>query len=123
MTNTQTGAVTVQAQGKQYTLKFSINALCALEAELGAGDAMDLQQIIGERPSITVLRTLMWAGLQEHHPGTSKDDAGRIMDLVGLVPSTEAVTTALVASMNAVVGAGASAPFAAAAAAPVATTG
>ncbi len=123
MSNLQTGAVRVQALGKLYTLQFTINALCILEAELGANDTMDIQKMIGDRPSITALRTLFWAGLQEHQPQSTKEEAGRVIDAVGLVQATEAMTTALMAAMGTMAPGGAAAPLAPAAGIPVAATG
>jgi hypothetical protein len=128
MSNHQTGRVKVEALGTVYTLQFSINALCALEAELGTNEAMDIQALIGERPSVTVLRTLFWAALLEHQPGTRKEDAGAIMDALGLMQSAEIMTRALVMAMGNVgapgtAAPGAPAPLAVAAAAPVAATG
>lgn len=128
MSNHQTGRVAVEALGKVFTLQFSINALCALEAELGTNEAMDIQALIGERPSVTVLRTLFWAALIENHAGTSKEDAGKIMDALGLMQSAEIMTRALVMAMGNVgapgtAAPGAPAPLAVAAAARVAATG
>lgn len=76
----------------EYTLHYSSNAVCRLEAET----EMTLEQISnsfnsGKNLKVTLVRALVWAGLGDRHPGLSLEDAGRIIDEVGIV---EAVTLA-----------------------------
>ena len=104
MSNSLTGKIDCVADSKTWHLQFTINGLCALETELGAGEILDVQKLIGEKPSMTMLRTLFWASLQENHPGTTKEQAGTIMSAVGLVRATELVSTALVAALGMVHG-------------------
>ena len=100
MSNSLFGKYDIRTDDKVWSLHFSINALCALEDEIGAGRAVDIQTLIGESPSVSTLRTLFWAGLLEHHPGVSKEEAGRIMSTLGLIRSTEIVTQALLAAFG-----------------------
>jgi hypothetical protein len=100
MSNSHLGKIDVRVDDKIWSLKFSINALCALEGELGSGQAVDIQRLIGESPSVSTLRTLFWAALQEHHAGVSKEDAGRLMNALGLLRSTEIVTQVLLAAFG-----------------------
>lgn len=82
-----------------YTVVFSTNALCELESEL-APMGLDLDGIGEEMQKkgsrkLTVLRALLWAGLQEKQEGVTRKDAGRIMDEVGHEAAGAAVTRAL----------------------------
>lgn len=116
MSNKETGLQTIEVAGTVYRLQFTINALCTLEAELGADNVTDIQAMIGEQPSITTLRTLFWCGLQEHHPGTTKETAGKVMGAIGLVKASELMTSALLAALGHVIAPGADGPLADAAA-------
>jgi hypothetical protein len=80
MTNPTKGEVTFEANGQIYTLKFSVNALCRLEAETGKGFPKLLTELSNlDTVSITLLRNLTWAGLQEHHPHVSINLAGDLI--------------------------------------------
>jgi len=100
MSNTQTGKIDVVADGKTWSLQFSINGLCVLEADLGASDLTDIMGRMGATPSLTMLRTMFWAGLAEHHQGITKEEAGRIMQAVGLQRATEVVSLALMSALG-----------------------
>jgi hypothetical protein len=39
----------------------------------------------------TLMRALLWAGLQKHHPGTHLAEAGEIMSDAGIAPTVGAV--------------------------------
>jgi len=100
MSNSHLGKIDVRVDDKIWSLQFSINALCALEDELGAGQAVDIQTLIGESPSVSTLRTLFWAALQEHHAGITKEDAGRVMNALGILRATSIITQALLAAFG-----------------------
>jgi hypothetical protein len=79
MSNTK-GEVIIEADGKNYTLKFSVNALCLLEAETGKG----FPKLAGElsdpdKVTLTLMRQLVWAGLQEHHRDVTIQLAGDLI--------------------------------------------
>ena len=97
-----------------HTLVFSTNALCDLEGELSPlGIDLDgLDEALKARGSrkLTVLRALIWAGLQERHEGLTRKDAGRIMDEVGHRAAGAAVTRALTEAFPAASGQSAARP-------------
>lgn len=81
MTNGVKGEVSLAAGGETYRMQFSVNGLVALEDALGVG-VTDLGAQM-QAPRIRVLRTLVWAALQEHHPDVDEAEAGRIMTAAG----------------------------------------
>jgi hypothetical protein len=84
MTNLIKGEVSFQAEGKMWTLIYSVNALCAMEAELKTG-ALAVAESLGDTKTMRIdtMRTMFWAGLRDHHPETTLEDAGRIMTAIG----------------------------------------
>lgn len=121
MSNKTLGQFDIVAGGKTYTLQFTINALCALEDELGGGSIADIGETMGNRPSLKMLRTLVWVGLQQHHKAVSKEEAGDIIDAVGIEAVSAAVMSAVTASFG--LKQGTTAPLAAAAPPALAKTG
>jgi len=92
-TNPKRGDVSFEAGGKTYTLRYNHRALVKLETALGKG----LMQVIAEmgKPDTMRLGTtvaLLWAGLQQHHPEMTQDQAIDILDEIdGGVPTVIAV--------------------------------
>jgi hypothetical protein len=84
------GEVSVEADGKTYTLVFSINALCELEDKLGAS-VSDIAALSTNGKRFGTIRTVFWAGLQEHHPDLTLKDAGRIITAMGIPAADAAV--------------------------------
>lgn len=84
MSNPHRGEVSFDADGTSYTLHFSTNALCELEAELDLG-LMQIAALLGKPDKLTMrhVRLLFWAGLRDRHEGVTLTDAGRIMDAIG----------------------------------------
>ena len=87
MANEARGEVGFSAGGKEYTLKFSTNGICAAEREL----KKSLVAAAAELDWIVVRRTMLWAALNcvdtvTKRPINGKsftqDEAGDIMDLV-----------------------------------------
>ncbi|MFN3584835.1 hypothetical protein [Phenylobacterium sp.] len=79
------GEVTFEADGRTWRLLFATNALCRLEAQVD--DADEIKRLVGdldETPQFNTVRAAVWAALQDNHPGLSFDDAGRLVDHVGL---------------------------------------
>jgi len=94
MATTHNQKVQFEAAGRMYTLVYSINALCALEAKVGQSISrifFDLGNI-----GISTMRTVFWAGLQQHHPEISENEAGRLMEHLGIHPATMLVMQAIV---------------------------
>ena len=92
------GAVTLAHGDETYTMRFSINALCAFEEHVGKS----LMQVFSEGEkaelSVTMIRSLVWAGLTEDKPDLTLKEAGEIIQNVGLEPMTEAMMEAVQAS-------------------------
>ena len=88
MGNPIKGTVSVEADGQTYTLSYSVNALCELEDATGK-DLTDIAQHFAElarggKIPMRMTRALVWAGLRDHHPEITQEDAGRIMTVVGV---------------------------------------
>lgn len=82
--NKHRGEVELKAGDKTYVLRYTTNALVRLEDELGKPAT-----VLGD--SFREARALFWAGLLHAHPEITVEQAGEIMDEVGL---TEAVQKA-----------------------------
>ncbi|WP_159981918.1 MULTISPECIES: hypothetical protein [unclassified Novosphingobium] len=88
-----------EAEPRRYVFAFSTNALCVLEEEFDLDNISELQDVLGERPSLRKIRKMFRIGLTDCHPDMSDVEAGQIIDAIGgLEPSLEmimrAVTTA-----------------------------
>lgn len=94
------GVVTLNVVGETFKLDFSVNALCLLEAE--QPDRMEIQQLLdpkGEGPKMATVRAALWAALQDHHPDVSVEDAGRLIDHLGLEQTGLKVGQALILAL------------------------
>jgi hypothetical protein len=76
------GEVSVEADGKRYTLVYSVNAICKMEDELGDAVKSIGSLAVGGKKFSTV-RTVFWCGLLDNHPDLTIQDAGRIIDAIG----------------------------------------
>lgn len=84
MANPHKGEVAFKAGDATYTLRFSIDALCSLEDITGKGIiALSNELSNAERLSVTLLRQVLWAGLQEHHKGLDLKEAGELIAAAG----------------------------------------
>lgn len=85
------GIVTFEADGRTWTLLYSVNAWVRLEQAVA--DDAELKRLIGalpgEKASLPTYRAAFWAGLRDHHPHLTQDDAGNLMQHVG--PATAGV--------------------------------
>lgn len=72
-----------------FTLLFDFNALCSLEAATGRPASELFASLApgpnGEDPTVSfsLFRTLIWAGLQAHHPDMSEAAAGNLIQSAG----------------------------------------
>jgi hypothetical protein len=86
--------------GTEYTIRYTINSLCELESAANVS-IPELLEKLQNRPTLSVIRTLLWGGLRYHHPNVTLDDAG---DLMGEVFTSEdtvkIISEALAASLN-----------------------
>lgn len=100
MTNTVRGTVTFEASDKMWTLKFSTNALCELEDELGEG-AEQLAAIMA-RPGtgkIKMLRLILKCALSDNHPDLTLIQVGELIDEVGIEKAMGMMQKALTIGM------------------------
>lgn len=101
MSNRTLGRVEFRAGDTTLALHYTINALCLLEEQLG--EDADLMKIIGglgTAPSLTKIRLLFWAGLRGAAPATTVEDAGTVIDAIGLQRAAELVAHAMSAAFG-----------------------
>jgi hypothetical protein len=94
MTNVFLGEADLVADGTTYRLLLDVNAWCDIEASTG----MKLPAIVeemGKEPSLSLLRTIICAGLQEHQPGTTIRGAGKIVSAAGDAATVSALRRAM----------------------------
>jgi len=96
MANALTGEVAFTVDGEEMILLIDINALCVVEDRLGKKTA----DIVGdlEAMGLSMLRTIFWAGLQDHRPGLSPKEAGKIIQQITPPKARELVMQAFIAS-------------------------
>lgn len=63
----------IALNGREYTLRYTVNAVCCLEEKMGAG----LESLM--RTQLSCLRGLLWCGLMENHPGVTLERAGEML--------------------------------------------
>ena len=96
MANKQKGEVSFTAEGKAYRFILSVNALCELEDAVGDG-AMNIfmAQNDPSRLKIKTARAVFWAGLRDHHPDMTLEEAGRLVGVIGFQRVNELVAEAI----------------------------
>ncbi len=90
MANPLRGEVEMKAGDKSYTLAFTINSVCELEAKLDK----PLTDIVAGMGRISVVRAVLWAGLLHHHKMTL-EEAGDVMHQAGAGVAAQAINAAL----------------------------
>jgi hypothetical protein len=81
MTNPHKGDVPFMVGDKTYTLRFSHSALIKLEKSLNKGLFQIMSEISdAEHMRLGTIVSLLWAGLQKHHPGMTEDDTANLLD-------------------------------------------
>jgi len=86
MANRQNGEVSIEIDGKTYTLAMTIDSMVALEDLFSTGDTtVTFQDVIdrSDRGSMKHLRGLLWSVLQEHHPEVAITDVSRLVQKAG----------------------------------------
>lgn len=81
----QASVFTVESEGKTYTLRLDINALCLLEDSASANEGSRITtQAFFERieGDMRALRLVVWAALQRHHKDATLDVAGDVATAV-----------------------------------------
>lgn len=84
---------TIELAGKEYPLRYSVNAVCCLEEKLG-----NLESLM--KSQLSCLRGLLWCGLMEGERGLTLEGAGALLqshlDQGGaLLPISQTIARAL----------------------------
>jgi hypothetical protein len=86
MANPHKGDMDVEIDGKTYTLRLDIDAICQLEA-LGQPLGFATFGAIGaavDAGNVTLLRATMWAALRRHHAEVGMAEAGELIEALGV---------------------------------------
>lgn len=94
--NPHKGNVELKAGDKTYVLRYSVDALCSLEARVGKNFVVIFAEMINPaKISITLMREVLFAGLSETHPDMTLKEAGDlIVPAGGIMPVMKIVNTA-----------------------------
>lgn len=87
-----------KAGGEPWKIAFTTNAMCAYEEETDKDFTSVAEALSGAnegRLSMRVMRTILWAGLQEHQEGATMREAGKVLDACGMTPTGEAIASAI----------------------------
>jgi hypothetical protein len=100
MANPHRGEVALTADDKSYTLCFSINEMCAIEALLKRTIVeialeLEMMQRSPVTMNMTTIRAVMWAALRRHQRGISEEEAGDILAIVGFAEVMKLVLAAI----------------------------
>lgn len=92
MANPHKGDVAFEAEGRSYTLRFSANAIVALEDCIDK-PISEISALLGDVTSLRMknVRAVFWAGLTDHHPDVTAARAGQIIDAVGFGRAVELI--------------------------------
>lgn len=85
MANAHRGEVVLKAGAATYRLCFNIDALCQLEDRLDLSVVQISERMEGGTPRLSLLRALLWAGLQTHHAPIDEKTAGELIGEIGAV--------------------------------------
>jgi hypothetical protein len=92
MANPSRGSVAFQVGEKAYTLSFSINALCELEAEMDQPVAKIAKSLEDpENVRMATVRALVWAALRDSHKEIDMKGAGDILEQAGMQECMDAI--------------------------------
>lgn len=92
MSNPTRGTVSFQALDRTYVLEYGVNALCELEDAFGC-DVSEIGKKLKGNFGLKSIRTMLWAGLQDHPENGAPDEAaaGHIMDDLGILEAGQKV--------------------------------
>ena len=102
MANRVKGEVAFEAEGVQHVLVLDFNAMCSLEDELDIPLAQLGEAMTGGRMSL--LRSVFRAALEARQPGITSQQAGHLIQVIGLPRTTELIGEAFAAANPAVEG-------------------
>ncbi len=84
MANPHKGQVELKAGDSTYILRYSIDAICSLEASLDKGfPAIVADMSNPATMRLSAVREVLRAGLQEHHPDITVKQAGELIISAG----------------------------------------
>lgn len=105
MANIHRGEVSLDAGGRVYTLRLSVNALCDLEgvvqrpATAAIADLVDAGK--GANVDFRLARAVIWAAMLGNSPGATLEDAGELIEAAGLGPVMESIGKMITAAFPA----------------------
>ena len=89
------GEVIFEADGRSYTMLFSINAICNLEENLGKTINQISESLQNtETMRMSLARSVFRAGLSDLHPKTTEKQAGEIITNLGFQPAMDLINKA-----------------------------
>lgn len=92
MANPNRGEVALLVGDQEYKLSFSINAICELEDALDMPVAKVADKLNDtDNIRMTMIRTVVWAALRDHHADMTVNDAGQIATDAGIPVVMEAI--------------------------------
>ena len=80
MANPERSEVAVTIGGAEYTLRFSTNAIVALEASTHERAIPFMKRFADQDVGMADVRVIVWAGLLDHQPETTLEGAGAVID-------------------------------------------
>lgn len=82
--NQHKGEIELKAGDKSYVLRFSIDAICTLEEKAGKSfPTLASEMSDPDKFTVTLVRSILHAGLTERHPDITLKDAGEIIIAAG----------------------------------------
>jgi hypothetical protein len=102
MGNKVRGQTDFEVGDSTYSLHFTANGMCELEAAAGCSTMAFLKRLdeaaASSDLSIGDVRLLFWAGLKEHHPEITVQQAGSLMQELGGIDKAMALAGEAVAA-------------------------
>ena len=80
MANPERSEIGVTIGGAEYTLRFSTNAICTLETSTNERAIPFMKRFADQNVGMADVRVIVWAGLLDHQPETTLEDAGAVID-------------------------------------------
>lgn len=81
--------------GVTYRLCFTIDALCQLEDRLDLSVVQISERMQSGAPRLSIMRAILWAGLQTHHAPIDEKAAGELIGEIGAVELMGHIMTAM----------------------------
>lgn len=106
MANKLRGEIEIEAGGKTYTLRMSINAIAEIEQRLNLG-INEIAAALSDMPRLRIgtLRAIVWGCLREHHKDLAIEDAGEIIGEMGVQLTLERINAAFLVAFPSAEGA------------------